>query len=92
MRTRRDGDCVVLDVGDNGSGIPEDVRHRVFDPFFTTKAIGRGTGQGLSNAYAIVTQKHGGTISFETEVGKGTTFHVRLPIGGGQTGEQEVAA
>jgi signal transduction histidine kinase len=54
----------------------------VFDPFFTTKEVGRGTGQGLSIAYGTVVTRHGGTLSFESEVGRGTTFFVRIPIEG----------
>jgi PAS domain S-box-containing protein len=67
-------------VSDTGTGIPEAVRPRIFDPFFTTKEVGRGTGQGLSIARATVVDKHGGTLTFETEVGKGTTFVMRLPL------------
>jgi signal transduction histidine kinase len=72
----------VLSVSDTGNGIPEKIRHRIFDPFFTTKEVGRGTGQGLTISYNIVVERHGGTLTFETEVGQGTTFLVRLPIGG----------
>lgn len=81
IRTEQDGDAVTITVADTGSGIPEHVRTRVFDPFFTTKEVGRGTGQGLAISRAIV-DKHGGTLTFETEVGRGTTFVVRLPVGG----------
>jgi signal transduction histidine kinase len=66
-------------VSDTGCGIPEEIRERVFEPFFTTKAPGRGTGQGLAIAHAIVADKHGGSLAFESEVGVGTTFVVRLP-------------
>jgi PAS domain S-box-containing protein len=72
-------DMVELRVSDTGTGIPEDVRARIFEPFFTTKPVGRGTGQGLSLAHAVVVNKHGGQIWFDTELGKGTTFIVRLP-------------
>ena len=74
---------VEIRIKDTGTGIPDDVKPYVFDPFFTTKEIGKGTGQGLSLAYAIVVEKHGGSISFETEIGKGTIFIIRLPIGTG---------
>jgi signal transduction histidine kinase len=67
-------------ISDTGGGIPEEVRDRIFDPFFTTKEVGRGTGQGLTIARSVIVDKHGGTISFETETGKGTTFIVRLPL------------
>lgn len=67
-------------VTDTGTGIPEAIREKVFDPFFTTKEVGRGTGQGLAISYRAITEKHGGTLSFETEVGEGTTFIIRLPL------------
>jgi signal transduction histidine kinase len=78
-RTERQGDFVAVSVADTGPGIPEDVRGRIFDPFFTTKEVGKGTGQGLSLAYAVV-ERHGGDISFETALGQGTVFIVRLPV------------
>ncbi|MFQ5771115.1 MAG: sensor histidine kinase, partial [bacterium] len=59
---------------------PEEVRQKVFDPFFTTKDVGRGTGQGLAISHAVIVEKHGGTITFETEINKGTTFIIRLPL------------
>jgi PAS domain S-box-containing protein len=80
VRTARcDGDAIRIEVIDNGSGIPPEVRQRIFDPFFTTKAIGQGTGLGLSISYGIV-QDHGGRIDLESEVGKGTRFAVTLPL------------
>lgn len=80
IRTRRDGDWVELRVEDTGCGIPEDIREHVFDHFFTTKEVGSGTGQGLAIAHSIVVEKHGGSITFESEVGRGTVFVVRLPL------------
>jgi PAS domain S-box-containing protein len=80
VRTATDGDDVVISISDTGGGIPENIRARVFEPFFTTKAVGRGTGQGLSIAHNVVVKGHGGKIHFESEVGHGTTFHVRLPM------------
>ena len=71
---------VVISVRDTGGGIPEEIRASIFDPFFTTKEVGRGTGQGLSIARSVVVKGHGGGLDFETEIGKGTTFYVRLPI------------
>jgi PAS domain S-box-containing protein len=73
---------VVIEIGDTGTGIPEHVQSRVFEPFFTTKELGRGTGQGLAIAWSIVTQRHRGSLSFESTLGKGTTFRVRLPVSG----------
>jgi PAS domain S-box-containing protein len=82
IATRREGDLVRIDIADTGSGIPESIRHRIFDPFFTTKAVGKGSGQGLAIARDIVVTKHHGSLTFESEVGKGTTFTIRLPIDG----------
>ncbi|MEW5725153.1 MAG: PAS domain S-box protein, partial [Thermodesulfobacteriota bacterium] len=78
--TRRLGGLVEIRVQDNGAGIPEKFHSRVFDPFFTTKEVGQGMGQGLSVAYNIIAEKHGGSLDFETEVGRGTTFIIRLPL------------
>jgi PAS domain S-box-containing protein len=81
ISTRTHAGWVEVRVADTGSGIAEEVRPRIFDPFFTTKPVGKGTGQGLAIARAVVEKKHGGTLSFETEVGRGTTFIIRLPRG-----------
>ena len=75
----RDG-WLEIRIADTGSGIPVAVQNRIFDPFFTTKKIGKGTGQGLAIARSTVVDKHQGTLRFETEVGKGTTFIVLLPL------------
>ncbi|NDY56079.1 PAS domain S-box protein [Desulfovibrio sulfodismutans] len=80
--TRREGRLARLSITDTGTGIPEKNREKIFDPFFTTKEIGRGTGQGLAIVHDIVVEKHDGTIDVESEVGKGATFHIRIPIGG----------
>jgi len=69
----------VVSVSDTGGGIPEAIRKRIFEPFFTTKEVGKGTGQGLSIAHNVI-KAHGGKLEFVTEIGKGTTFTVRLPI------------
>jgi signal transduction histidine kinase len=70
----------VIRIADTGTGIPEHARAKVFEPFFTTKEIGRGTGQGLAMAYNCVVKRHRGTIRFETKLGVGTTFEIRLPL------------
>ncbi len=80
VSTRRDRDWVEVRITDTGTGIPEAIRTRLFDPFFTTKAPGKGTGQGLPIARSVVVDKHGGTLTFETEIGRGTTFIIRLPL------------
>ena len=82
--TRNCFDSVEISISDTGTGIAQKVRGRIFDPFFTTKAIGKGTGQGLSIARSVVVDKHGGTLEFETELGKGSTFMIRLPHNGKQ--------
>ncbi len=78
--TRSDGDDVLVAISDTGCGIPDDVRSRIFDPFFTTKEVGRGTGQGLAISRTIVNEKHGGSLTFESVLGEGTTFELRLPL------------
>jgi signal transduction histidine kinase len=84
--------CVEVRIGDDGCGIPEAIRQQVFDQFFTTKEVGRGSGQGLSLARSLVVDGHGGTLSFESQVGVGTTFIVRLPIDGSTKLEPLAAA
>ena len=87
LTTRRDagptgaaaGDTVEIALADNGPGIPDAVLEKIFEPFFTTKPAGEGTGLGLSLAYDIVTQVHGGTMAVESAVGTGTTFTIRIP-------------
>lgn len=80
VSTRQDGELIDLRISDNGPGIPEEIRTRIFDPFFTTKGVGRGTGQGLSIAYRVIVEKHGGALHVESEVGQGTTFILKLPL------------
>jgi len=80
IRTRSDGEWVRISIEDNGCGIPESARDKVFDPFFTTKQVGEGTGQGLFIARSIVVDKHGGKLSFESQVGRGTRFDIELPL------------
>ena len=72
--------CLEIRLTDSGQGIPEGIRPRVFDPFFTTKEVGKGTGQGLSLTHQIIVEKHGGQLDFESEVGVGTCFRIRLPL------------
>lgn len=79
ISTAHDEDWVEVRVKDTGTGIPEKIRDKIFDPFFTTKEVGKGTGQGLTLAQTVVVKKHAGKIWFETQVGQGTTFVVRLP-------------
>ena len=80
VRTRSEENSVLISIRDTGAGIPEAIRGRIFDPFFTTKEVGRGTGQGLAIARAVVVDRHKGALTFESEVGKGTTFYIRLPL------------
>jgi len=82
VRTRHCPPRVEIAISDTGSGIPAAIRDRIFDPFFTTKEVGRGTGQGLALARAIVVEQHGGELTFDTVEGAGTTFYVRLPVAG----------
>lgn len=80
ITTRVVDSFVDVRIRDTGSGIPVGIRERIFDPFFTTKEVGRGTGQGLTISHDVISQKHGGTLTFETEEGTGTTFIIRLPL------------
>src|SRR4029079_19324893 len=77
-----DRDAVILEVNDDGPGVPDEVQPRVFDPFFTTKDVGKGTGLGLTVAYAIV-QEHGGRIVLKSQQGNGASFFLELPAGDG---------
>jgi len=78
IETRTDGDHVVACITDNGPGIPPEVLPRIWDPFFTTKEVGEGTGLGLSIVHELV-ERHHGRIEVDSQVGRGTSFTVRLP-------------
>ena len=80
ISTRQDGNEVEVCIRDTGPGIPPEVQSRIFDPFFTTKSVGKGTGQGLAIARNIIVHKHGGRICFDSTVGEGTAFYIRLPL------------
>jgi CheY-like chemotaxis protein len=83
VRTWHDAEqeSVVLEINDDGPGIPDEVQPKIFDPFFTTKEVGKGTGLGLTVAYAIV-QEHGGRIRLESHAGTGASFYIELPVTG----------
>jgi signal transduction histidine kinase len=80
ISTRKEGNQLVIEVSDNGTGMTEQVKEKVFQPFFTTKPTGEGTGLGLSLSYDIVTKGHGGELRVETKEGMGTEFIIQLPI------------
>ena len=80
IRTRQIDDDVQIEIQDNGTGIPLPACARIFEPFFTTKQVGEGTGQGLAICHDIVVRKHHGNIWFDTELDRGTTFFIRIPI------------
>jgi signal transduction histidine kinase len=81
LRTRRDGDRLVVEIADTGSGIPPEIRPRIFEPFFSTKPVGEGTGLGLDISYRIVVNRHHGDIQVESESGR-TVLRVYLPVEG----------
>ena len=83
VTSSRDADCIRVDIGDDGPGIPPEARPHVFEPFFTTKQVGQGTGLGLDTARRIVQERHQGTLTFDTGEA-GTTFHVWLPLASSQ--------
>ena len=85
VRTRQEGGLVVVEIEDNGPGIPPSVQPHVFDPFFTTRAPGSGTGLGLNISHHIIVDKHGGTIEVRSQPGS-TCFEVKLPIDGVKEG------
>lgn len=88
LRARRDGNdyAACIEVRDTGQGIPPEISERIFDPFFTTKEIGRGTGLGLAVCYGIVTE-HGGRITVDSTVGRGSTFNITLPAAKNSDGD-----
>lgn len=83
VKTRRENHWAEIRIADTGPGIPKGIRDKIFDPFFTTKEVGKGSGQGLSISHSVIVNKHGGSIDFETEINKGTTMIIRLPLGNG---------
>jgi signal transduction histidine kinase len=82
VRAVRDGDRVMVEISDDGPGIPEEIRERIFEPFFTTKEVGKGTGLGLDISYRVVVEKLGGDIRVSSKPGD-TRFEVRLPVSPG---------
>jgi signal transduction histidine kinase len=79
ITTRLDGDSAVVEIADDGPGIPAEAREHIFDPFFTTKDVGHGTGLGLGTVRTIVVDRHDGSLAVQSEPG-GTAFRVRLPL------------
>ena len=82
IRTYREDEWICVQVTDSGKGMSPEVQKRIFEPFFTTKRVGEGTGLGLSMAYQIIVEKHGGQLLVESTEGQGTTFTVMLPQNG----------
>jgi len=79
LRTRSDGEQIVVEIADNGPGIPEDIEPHIFDPFYTTKPVGQGTGLGLSISHTVIVQQHRGEITVQSQPGE-TQFTVKLPL------------
>jgi len=80
LRTRVDGADAVIEIEDDGCGIPDALRERIFEPFFTTKEVGRGTGQGLAISWAIIVERHHGHLSVDSAPGRGSRFTIRIPL------------
>jgi two-component system NtrC family sensor kinase len=80
VQTLSNGGFAEIRVTDTGGGIPKEARSKIFEPFFTTKQVGKGTGQGLAIAHSTIVRKHGGSLTFQTGIGRGTTFIIRLPL------------
>jgi signal transduction histidine kinase len=80
LKVRPDRDRVRIEISDNGPGMEESVRKRIFEPFYTTKSSSGGTGLGLSVSYFIITENHCGSMTVESEPGKGTRFIIQLPV------------
>lgn len=89
ITTAQKDDFVEISISDTGMGIPQDFRDKIFDPFFTTKEVGKGSGQGLYIARTLIHEQHGGTLTFATKSGEGTTFTISLPVT--QEGEEQQA-
>ncbi|MBF2005461.1 response regulator [Chlorogloeopsis fritschii PCC 9212] len=80
IRTKTEGDRVIICIADNGSGMTKEVKQKIFDPFFTTKPVGIGTGMGLAISYQIVTEKHRGSLHCVSQPGQGTEFAIVIPV------------
>jgi len=80
ISTNGNDEWVEINISDTGPGIPEEIRDKIFNPFFTTKDVGVGTGQGLAISHSVIVEKHKGSIDCTSEIGKGTTFTIRIPL------------
>lgn len=80
ITTEQAGNFAIIRIADNGPGIPVEIQSQILDPFFTTKPVGKGTGMGMSISYQIVTEKHGGNLTFTSKVGRGTEFAIEIPL------------
>ena len=80
VKVSMSNDTLLIDVEDNGEGMTEEVKQHLYDNFFTTKPAGQGTGLGMAIIKDLIENKHGGTLSFDTKEGQGTTFHITIPI------------
>ncbi|MCK6264048.1 PAS domain S-box protein [Vibrio sp. ZSDE26] len=89
ISTRAEEPWLIIEIEDNGSGMPKEVSERIFDPFFTTKEVGKGTGQGLSIAYSVVVEQHNGFIEVDSQHNEGTTFTIKLPLSNLSSAEQQ---
>jgi two-component system, NtrC family, sensor kinase len=81
VKTKKCQNDILIEIIDNGAGIPKEVQKKIFDPFFTTKAIGKGTGMGLPISYQVIVDRHKGKLSFTSTPNEGTAFKIQLPLG-----------
>jgi two-component system, NtrC family, sensor kinase len=82
VTTRCEHAQILITIADTGCGIPDHLRSQIFEPFFTTKGVGKGIGQDLAVAHSLIVERYRGSLVFESEVGHGTAFTVRLPAHG----------
>lgn len=92
INVKSNDEFILIDITDDGAGMPESIKSKIFDPFFSTKGVGKGTGQGLSIAYNVIVDKHQGSISVDSQENMGTTFSISLPLNTSSEADQREPA